>query len=75
MSSGIEELIYRIHPERVRRLGRLSATPYMPYNNGQGQGQVRSPKVITNFLSNEVCAAHDLWVILFIEYNSDIQKK
>ena len=37
--------------------------------------KVRSPKVITNYLFNHgVCAAHDLWVILFIECNSETQK-
>ena len=43
----------------------------MPY---QGQGQVRSPKVITNYLFDWVRAAHDLWAILFIECNSETQK-
>ena len=44
----------------------------MPYQ-GQGQGQVRSLKVITNYLFNGVCAAHDLWAVLFIECKSDTE--
>ena len=73
MSPGTEELGDRIQPERVSRLGRQSATLYIPYKD-QIQGQVRSPKVITNYLFNWVCAAHDLWVILFIECNCETQK-
>ena len=73
MSPGAGELIDRIQPERVSRLGRQIATLDMPYQ-GQGQDQVRSPKVITNYLCNWVCAAHDLWVIVFIECNSETQK-
>ena len=73
MSPGTEELIDRIQPERVSVLGRQSATLDMPYQ-GQGRGQVRSPKVMIKYLFNGVCAAHDLWVILFIECNSETQK-
>ena len=73
MSPGTEELIDRMQPERVRRLERQSAKLYMSYQ-GQGRGQVRSPKVITNYLFNGVCAAYDLWVNLFIECNSETQK-
>ena len=43
MSPGTGELIDRIQPERVSRLGRQIATVDVPYQ-GQGQGQVRSPK-------------------------------
>ena len=73
MSPDTEELIDRMHAERVSRSGRQSATLDMPYQ-GQGQYQVRSPKVITNYLCNWVSAAHDFWVILFIECNSETQK-
>ena len=71
MHPGTEELINRIHPEQVSRLGRQSAILDMPC---KGQGQVRSPKVITNCLFNGVYAAHYLWAILFIECNSADQK-
>ena len=75
MSPGTEKLIDRIQPERVSTLGRQSATLDMPYQGqGQGQGQVKSSKVITNYLFNGVCAAYDLWVILFIECNSETKK-
>ena len=73
MSPVTGQLIDRIQPERVSRLGRQIETLDMPYQ-GQGQGQVRSPKVITNYLFNWVSAAHDLWAILFIECNSETQK-
>ena len=65
MSPGTGELIDRIQPERISSLGRQIATLDMPYQ-GQDQGQVRSPKVITNYLFNWVCVAHDLWFILLI---------
>ena len=68
MSSGTEELI-----KRVSRLGKQIATMDMSYQ-GQVQGQVRSPKVITNYLFNGVRVAHDLWVTLFIECNSETKK-
>ena len=71
MSPGTGELIDRIQPERVNRLWRQSTTLDMPY---QGQGQIRSPKVITNYLFNVVCAAHNLCAILFIEWYSEAQK-
>ena len=48
MSPGTEELIDRIQPELVSRLGKQIATLDMPYKV-QSQGQVRSPKVITNY--------------------------
>ena len=73
MSPGTEELIDRIEPERVSRLGKQIAALDVPYQ-GQGQGQVRSPNIITNYLFNWVCVAHSLWVILFIECNSETQK-
>ena len=73
MRPGTEQLIDRIQPERVSRLGRQTATLHMLYQ-GQAQGQVKSPRVITNYLFNGVCAAHDLRVILFIECNSETQK-
>ena len=73
MSPGTEKLIDRIEPKRVSMLGRQIATLDIPYQ-GQGQGHVRSPKVITNYLFNWVCAAHDLCVILFIECNNEAQK-
>ena len=66
MSPGTEELINLIQLERVSRLGRQIAALDMPYK-GQGQGQYRSPKVITNYLFNAVCAAHIIMAILFIE--------
>ena len=65
MSPGTEELIGRIEPERVSRLGKQIAALDVPYQ-GQGQGQVRSPNIITNYLFNWVCVAHDLWFILLI---------
>ena len=46
MGPGTEELIDRIHPERVSWLERQSATFDMRY---KGQGKVRAPKVITNY--------------------------
>ena len=73
MSSGTEELIDHIQPERVSRLGRQIATFDMSYQ-GQGQGQVRTPKVITNYLFDGVCPAHVLWVILFIKCSCEAQK-
>ena len=73
MSPDTDELIDRIQPEHVSRLGRQSATLDMPHK-GHGQGQVKSPKVITNYLFNGVCGVHDLWVILSIECNSETQK-
>ena len=69
MSPGTGELIDRIQPECVSRLGRQIAILDMPY-----QGQDGSTKVITNHLFNGASAAHDLWVILFIECNSETQK-
>lgn len=63
MRPATEELIDRIHTERVSRLGRQSGIPDMSYKD-QGQGQVRPRKVTTNYLFNRVWAADDLWVIL-----------
>ena len=44
----------------------------MPYKD-QGQGQVRSTKVIINNFFNGVCPAHVLWAI-FIEYSGESQE-
>ena len=67
MSLDTKELIDRIQPERVSRLRKQISTLALPYQ-GQGQGQVRSRIVITNYLFNQCvqCAAHDAWAILFI---------
>ena len=59
MSLGTEELIDRIQPERVSRLGKQISMLDMPYQ-GQCQGQIRSPKVIKDYFFNWVCTAHDL---------------
>ena len=72
MSPGTEELIDRIQPERVSRLGKQTATLAWPYQ-GQGEDHVRSSKEIKNYLLNGICATHNLWVILFIECNSETQ--
>ena len=69
MRPGTEELIDRIQPERVSRLGKQIAALDMLC-----QGQVWSPKVITNYLLNGVYLAHVLWAILCIECSGKAQK-
>ena len=51
LGPGTEELMDHIQGERVSRLRRQSAVLDMSYKC-QGQGQIRSPKVIWNYLFN-----------------------